>query len=302
MLHHRLPAVALAVLAVLGIAAPVAAAGPGDVTTTGGPPTDEPWIAPTAVEQRSLDLRLDQADSVRTTKSTVKRHVHRYVFCESKTTRALAATTDCAPPSFTLLTYARRQSTDFYCGPATAQVIINHSRGIFRSKLNGEDPDTNYRTQSYIAKHLTWYNSAAGRWENTDTIRQTNAYMLKTGLNDMAKLPDGFIYAVVETGTGSQWHSKVITDTQKWHMAFGAAIKMTSTSQRLSSWADIPSGVEVHHWITIRGYSGLWDGTSGPKVYYNDSSDQQGGGTGSFIDPSIKVYRLNQWHTARLVW
>ena len=80
------------------------------------------------------------------------------------------------------------------------------------------------------------------------------------------------------------------------------AIKMDADSPRLSSWNPIPEGVVVRHWIAIRGYTDYWDGTNGPRVWYNDSSDRQGGGTGTFYDPSIKVWRLNTSHTNRIVW
>lgn len=304
MLHHRLLPVALAVLTALAVAAPGAAAEPS-VKSTGGPPDDEPWIPPTAQQQQSLDIRLAEVADLRAMQKALRSSTSLRSFCEtSETAGGLETTTDddCAPVSFNLLTYARRQYTDYYCGPATAQVIINYSRGIFESKLSGQDPDTNYRKQTTIARHLIWWNPAAQRWENTDTIGQTNAYMLTAGLNEFARLPNDFEYAVVPTGTGSEWHAKVITDVQHYRMPFGAGVKMTHDSQRLSSWSPIPEGVEVHHWITIRGYTGYWDGTSDPRVWFNDSSDRQGGGTGTFSDPSLKVWNLNHWHTNRVVW
>ena len=308
MLRRRLLPTVLAMLTAATLASPALAGkptgGPRDVG--GGPPDDEPWIPPTAEQQASLDLRLGQADELNVAARTSSNSLAiDSGFCPtiSRSTGIDAATsTTCATPSYTLATYARRQVKDYYCGPATAQVIINRSRGVYSSNIDGQSTTTNYKTQTYIATKLTWTNPANGRVEDTDDIGQTNAYMLANGLNVLAKLPSGFAYAVVATGTGSQWHSKVITDTQQWHMAFATAIKMTSSSQRLSSWDPIPAGVTVRHWIPIRGYRGLWDGSNTPRVYYNDSSDRQGGGTGSYSDSSVLVYNLNQWHTARVVW
>lgn len=303
MLRHRLLRFVLAVLTALAVAGPAAADEP-TVKSTGGPPSDEPWIPPTPAQQESLDLRLAQLGELQATQKSLRGTTAQNGFCETSPAAGApsASGDDCAPPSYNLLTYARRQYTDWYCGPATAQVIINYTRGIFKSKLGGQDPDTNYKKQTYIATRLLWWNAGAGRWENTDTIGQTNAYMLANGLNELAKRPNRFEYAVVATGTGSEWHAKVIEDVQDWHMPFGAGVKMTHDSQRLSSWSPIPEGVEVHHWITIRGYTDYWDGTNGPKVWFNDSSDRQGGGTGTFWDPSIKVWSLNTWHTNRVVW
>ena len=308
MLHRRLLPMVLAVMTAVALTSPALAGKPGGGSKVvgGGSPDDEPWIPPTAEQQQSVDLRLAQAAALNGggTQLTAGQSIDSG-FCPTANLSAgtdVVTSTDCAPVSYTLATYARRQNNDFYCGPATAQVIINRSRGVYSSNVDGENTTTNYRKQSYIGTRLLWKNPATGLWENTNTARQTNAYMLTNGLNELAKLPSGFIYAVVPTGTGSEWHSKVITDTQQWHMAFGVAIKMTATSQRLSSWKPIPAGQEIHHWIPIRGYSGRWDGTNTPKVYFNDSSDRQGGGTGSYSDSSLKVYTLNHWHTARVVW
>jgi hypothetical protein len=298
----------LAVLTAATFASPAAAGKPssGQRVIGGGPPADEPWIAPTAEEQQSLDLRLAEALQIEdASRVSLSGDVSSNGFCETVSrpdAEQVTTSTACAPISYSLLTYARRQNLDFYCGPATAQVIINRSRGIYSSNIDGENATTNYKKQSYIATRLLWYNNAKERWENTNTIGSTNAYMLKNGLNELAKIPSGFIYGVVATGTGAQWHSKIVTDTQEWHMAFGTPVKMTSSSARLTSWDPIPPGVTVLHWLAIRGYSGRWDGTNNAKVYFNDSSDRQGGGTGSYIDSSLKMYTLNQWHTARVVW
>lgn len=308
MLRRRVLPMVLAILTAVALASPAMAGKPsgGSKNIGGGPPDDEPWIPPTAEQQESLVVRLAQAEALDgASKKATTSQIVESGFCPiADLSAGVDAVTayDCAPVSFTLATYARRQIKDFYCGPATAQVIINRSRGIYSSNIDGENSTTNYKKQSYIGTRLLWKNPATGMWENTNTIGQTNAYMLTNGLNELAKLPSGFVYAVVATGTSSEWHSKVITDTQQWHMAFGVAIKMTSSSPRLSSWKPIPAGVTVRHWIPIRGYSGRWDGTNTPKVYYNDSSDRQGGGTGSYSDASLKVYTLNHWHTARLVW
>jgi len=299
---------ALAV-ATLGVSA---AAGPalGAKPTTphvigGGPAPDQPWIPPTPAEQPLIDRKLAMASQVEASSAVSGSRVLPRSTCAGPAgTAATSSTAGCVyvPSSFALSTYARRQNNNYYCGPAAAQVIINRSRGFYSSNIDGEATASNYRRQSYIASRLLWYNGAQGRWENTDTIGSTNAYMLRNGLNELAALPSGFAYAVVQTGTGSAWHSKVITDTYQWKMAFGTSVKMTSTSARLSSWRPISVGIVVLHWITIRGYSGFWDGTSGPKVYFNDSSANQGGGTGSYSDASLKVYQLNAWNAGILVW
>ena len=165
MLRHRLLRFVLAVLTALAVAGPAAAAEP-TVKSTGGPPSDEPWIPPTPAQQESLDLRLAQLGELQATQKGLRGTTAQNGFCETSPAAGApsASGDDCAPPSYNLLTYARRQYTDWYCGPATAQVIINYTRGIFKSKLGGQDPDTNYKKQTYIATRLVWWNAAAGRW------------------------------------------------------------------------------------------------------------------------------------------
>lgn len=308
MSNRRLLPVLLAVLTATSIASPVVAAKPGSDSKVigGGPAADEPWIPPTAAEEPLIEAKLAMASAI--TDAAARQSAASITargFCPtagSSPLARIATAGSCSPVSYTLLTYARRQVTDWYCGPATAQVIINRSRDIYSASTDGENAATNYRKQTFIATRLLWFNSAKNRWEDTDTIESTNAYMLKAGLNELAKLPSGFAYAVVATGSGAQWHAKIITDTQQWHMAFGTPVKMTSGSLHLSSWSSIPAGVTVLHWLPIRGYSGRWDGTDAAKVQFNDSSGLQGGGTGSFVDSSLKMWKLNAWHTARVVW
>ena len=299
-------ALAVAAFAVSSATSPALGAKPTTPHVVGGGPADDqPWMPPSPAEQALIDRKVAIAAKVEASSAASSRGVLPRSTCAGP--GGMAATSSTAgcvyvPSSFALSTYARRQNNSYYCGPATAQVIINGSRGFYFSNTDGEARASNYRGQSYIASRLLWYNGAQGRWENTDTIGSTNAYMLTNGLNELAALPSGFAYAVVKTGTGSEWHSKVITDTYHWKMAFGTSVKMTSTSSRLSSWRPISAGLVVLHWITIRGYSGFWDGTSGPKVYFNDSSGSLGGGTGSYSDASLKVYQLNAWNAGILVW
>lgn len=316
MVHRRLIALMLASLAFVISAGPVLGAKPSKpphqpTVIGGGPPEDEPWIPPTDAEQSRLDVRLTEAAEIEQSMSTdAGGQIQPQSFCASSVVTAAAETSSLTtasscvyvPRSYAVATYARNQNNGYYCGPATAQVIINLSRGVYSSNTNGENADTNYKKQSFIATRLLWYNSTLGKWENTNTAGQTNAYMLRNGLNELARLPSGFAYAVVKTGTGSEWHSKIITETYTWHMAFAAAVHMTSKTKRLISWSSIPTGVVVNHWLAIRGYNGFWDGTDYAKVLYNDSTAKLGGGTGSYSDSSLKMWELNTSHTGRVVW
>jgi hypothetical protein len=68
----------------------------------------------------------------------------------------------------------------------------------------------------------------------------------------------------------------------------------------LSSW---PREVRsVGHWIPIYGWIGIYDGTDSAKLRYTDSSRDEGGSTGKFIDPTRKFAILMMQHTRRLVW
>jgi hypothetical protein len=315
--RRRSLAIVLSALAVITGVTPVLAARPGSDTTTtivGGGDDEEAYLPLTDEEQPTVSERLSAAGTIAetTSPSGIRGGGSGRVSTESTcaTSGTLdAPTTDSVtasscvyvPSSYVLTTYARQQTTDYYCGPATAQVIINRTRGIYSSSTLGNSTTTNWKTQAALAKVMKWWNSKKGIWENVDQAGQTNAYMMKAGLNAEARLPSGFAYGIVYPSSGSQWHSMVITDIYQWKMPFATPIKMDRYHPLLTSWRSLPEA-EIWHWIPIRGYAGFWDGSANPQVHYNDSSANQGGGTGAYRDSSTKLYALNQNNSGRIVW
>lgn len=200
-----------------------------------------------------------------------------------------AAASPCTPATFTLQTRARQQATYYYCGPASGQVVSNLSWGIINSSTGGTTTTNNKYTQATIAG-----------WMNTTTAGTSGAN-LASGLNTAAKRPSGFSYSYTAAGTGAQLHSKVVVNTWDWKMPLVLPVKPHDPGAlyRLTSW---PNAIEAWHWITIRGYSGFWDGTRNPRLYYNDSSAGYQGSTGAFVDPSFDIDYVNNRNTGNVVW
>ena len=198
------------------------------------------------------------------------------------------------PVSKVLLTKARQQINNYYCGPASGQVIINWTRGITSGNNDGEDPTTNWRRQSKIAE-----------WMRTTTAG-TGGANLAIGLNHpnaVLKPAAEWVYSYANTGSPQNFHNKVVTDVAGWGMPLilataphlsGAGINF------LESWPNVAPG--AHHWIVVRGYDGLW-GSPSPVIRYQDSSGGFGGGTGAYKDFSSVVWQVNEWNQGgHIVW
>ena len=198
------------------------------------------------------------------------------------------------PAEKTLLTKARQQKNNYYCGPATGQVVINWSRGITSGNNDGEDPTTNWRTQTKIAQ-----------WMNTTTAG-TGGANLAAGLNHqnavLKPVPE-WIYSYVDTGSREKFHNMVVTDIAGFGMplVLATAPHIGNAGENfLASWPKAAPG--AHHWIVIRGYDGLW-GSPSPRIRYQDSSAGYGGGTGAFSDYSSVVWQVNEWNQGgHIIW
>ncbi len=202
------------------------------------------------------------------------------------------------PPTTRMLeTRARQQTTYYNCGPAAGQVVINYSRGIVvfnRTKAGAEDASINWRKQSTIAG-----------WMNT-TVNGTGGASIAAGLNRsdaVLKPVSNWVYIYDNSGTRSNFHNMVITDIATFGMPLVAATaphQASAGANHLASWPDVYDG--AHHWITVRGYTGL-PGTTGPTMSYNDSSGGYGGSTGTFTDLVSVLWQVNDWNQGgHLVW
>jgi hypothetical protein len=197
------------------------------------------------------------------------------------------------PPSIRILpTNFRQQKTSYWCGPASAQVAINLSRGYFFTQKGGENPETNYRLQSEIAD-----------WANTTASAGTSGANLENALNKpkavLRPTPD-WIYIFADTGDLDAFHNKVVTDVHAYGMPLISLVRPNEPGKdyRLSSWQGPP--IHAGHWIVLRGYSGLTASTA--TIYYNDSSDGYQGGTGAYGDSALTMWKVSHYHSDMIIW
>lgn len=208
------------------------------------------------------------------------------------------APTPTGPPSSKALdTRARQQINSYYCGPASGQVVVNWSRGIVIStttKTGAEDPALNWKKQSTIAGYMG------------TTTSGTGGAALAAGLNNpnaVKKPVADWVYDYVSTGSLLNFHSMVVTDIATFRMPLVLATaphQANAGSNFLASWPSVRDG--AHHWITLRGYSGL-PGSASPTMGYNDSSGGYGGGTGAYVDLVSVLWQVNDWNQGgHIVW
>jgi len=198
----------------------------------------------------------------------------------------------CAPPSGFLSVAARQQTKDHYCGPAVGQVVANYAWAM--------KAGANKFTQSVLAG-----------WMKTDTRGQTSAPELVTGLHKgtfgSPRHKAGFKWAITnledtdgDGTTGDQLHGYLMSAISGAKMPIAIALKPhePGAADFLASWPDPirSSG----HWIAAYGWSALWSASA--RTYYADSSENQGGGTGKYWDPTAEIARMIGRHTGRIVW
>jgi hypothetical protein len=195
---------------------------------------------------------------------------------------------DAYPQGALLGTWARQQAKWYYCGPATVQVASDYAWWT---------PGSDKYSQQYISD----------KWTATDATQQTYVYKLTNGLNGAvgAMLPTGFKYAYLQPGSGSEWHALLRTDIAGFYMpqVVGTNPKAAGKPYWLTSWAktSTPAGA-YGHYIVLNGYDGVWDATSGPSIYYDDSSKGYGGSTGQFSDPATHVWAVITYGNKYVIW
>jgi len=198
---------------------------------------------------------------------------------------------ECPPSTKILSTHARQQSTSYFCGPASAQVAINLSRGYFYTAKNGERANTNWKTQSKIAE-----------WAKTTPAGGTSGANLEAALNrNNAVLPPtpSWIYAYVATGDLDSLLAKVVTDVHSYGMPLILPVRPHQPDKRyfLESW---PDEIAAWHWILLRGYIGLT--ASAATISYNDSAEGYWGGTGAYQDTALTVWKVNHFSSDMIIW
>ena len=207
---------------------------------------------------------------------------------------AAAIDAGCDVPGDFLPVSARDQIRGHYCGPATGQVISNYTWAV--------PLDVNKYSQGKIAV-----------WMQTDANGGTSAHTMEDGLESATarapRRPAGWDWVVTylkdrdgDGWVGDQFHDYVRSNVSGSRMALAIPVLPHERNGRfhLSSW---PNPVNSPgHWIAAYGWKGLYDGTDFAKIFYADSSKDEGGSTGRFWDPLRHVAAMIMDHTERFVW
>jgi hypothetical protein len=201
---------------------------------------------------------------------------------------------DCDVPSDFLGVSARDQSRGHYCGPAVGQVIANYTWAV--------PLDENKYGQKRIAA-----------WMQTDANGGTSAFTMEDGLEiataGAPRRPSDWDWVVTylkdrdgDGAVGDQLHDYVRANISGSRMALAIPVLPHDRDGRfhLTSW---PNPVNSPgHWIAAYGWKGLYDGTTFARLYYTDSSEDEGGSTGRFWDPMKHVAGMIMDHSERFVW
>jgi hypothetical protein len=289
--RRKIAAIVTALLLSTIAAAPVSAAKPTR-------PTDPPGErALTADERAASDRRIAAAEAY-------ARGIHAEgsdlvslacVTPESTTSpNADAGTQACGIPQGFLGVEARDQVFGHYCGPAVGQVIANYSWAMAAG--------VNKYTQGRIAI-----------WMGTDATGQTDAFGMEDGLETATtgapRRPANWDWVVTDLRdrdgdgtTGDELHTYVRSNISASRMPMAVPVKPHDFASRfnLSSW---PNPVaSPGHWISIYGWVNTWDGGDRARMYFTDSSRDEGGATGKFWNPTRHIAILIGEHTRRFVW
>ncbi|MGH2385697.1 MAG: hypothetical protein ACRDGB_11705 [Candidatus Limnocylindria bacterium] len=271
------------------LAGPVSAAKP--TMPPAGAPAERPL---TAEEQAAAERKLAASDAYLA--SVIRQGSDLLsLSCVTPTgSDPQAVTQACAVPQGYLSVTARDQVKNTYCGPATGQVIANYSWAVAAA--------ANKYTQAKIAG-----------WMKTDINGFTNAPELEDGLelgtHGSPRRPTGWDWVVFDVRdrdgdghTGDELQGYVRSNVSSAKMPLAIPVKPHDPKSKyyLVSW---PKAVaSVGHWIAAYGWYGSYNGTTFSRIYFTDSSKDEGGSTGKFWDPTRDIAALIAEHTRRIVW
>ena len=201
----------------------------------------------------------------------------------------------CPLPQGFLPVEARDQVLGTYCGPAVGQVIANYAWAMA--------PGRDRFSQRQIAA-----------WMGTDAAGATSAQDLVNGLDEATRgaprRPARWEWAATpledadgdgHVGDELQGFVRANVSGSKMPLAFAVKPHPFGATYRLSSWTNPVDS--VGHWITAYGWVGTYSNTDElARIYYTDSSEDEGGGTGKFWDPTFRIAEMIRAHTGVFVW
>lgn len=286
-----------AVLSTLAIG-PAHAARP--VKPPPGPPMPAPERPLTPEEQAASDRRVAQAAAyLASVDATGDSLASLACVAPSSTDPASPGTADvttqsCTVPSAYLAVAARDQVHGHYCGPAVGQVISNYAWAV--------GTNANKYTQTKIAG-----------WMKTDVFGYTNAPELEDGLEAATagapRRPAGWDWVVTrlldydgDGVLGDELQGFVRSNISGSKMPLAIPVKPYDPNGKyhLSSWARPVNS--PGHWIAAYGWYSYWTGNDFARIYYTDSSRDEGGSTGKYWDPTRHLAEMIRVHTGRFVW
>ena len=200
----------------------------------------------------------------------------------------------CSVPQGYLSVEARDQTFGHYCGPAVGQVIANYSWAVASG--------VNKFTQGRIAG---WMGTDA----NGGTSSQSLANGLETATRGAPRRPAGWQWVVTpltdsdrDGHTGDELQGFVRSNISGSKMPLAFSLKPHDPNSRfyLISWPR--PVVSVGHWISIYGWYSNYTGNETARIYYTDSSKDEGGGTGKYWDPTLHIAAMIGEHTRVFVW
>ena len=209
---------------------------------------------------------------------------------------ATVAPQACWVPQGFLAVEARDQINGWYCGPAVGQVIANYSWAM--------PPGANKYLQRDLAVWMsTDLNGGTGSWNMERGLetatwgsprRPANWDWIVTRLEDTDR--DGWV--------GDQLDAYVRSNISNSKMPLAISVKphdpVSPSGAHLASW---PQPVwSVGHWVAIYGWVGIHDGTDMARMYFTDSSKDEGGATGKFWTPTRWFTLMILEHTRLIVW
>jgi hypothetical protein len=272
------------------LAAPASAAKPIRPPTT--QPQEERPLTPE--EQAAADRRIAASDAYLRSVDGQGRDLVTLACVTPTSAGTDADTKACSVPQGFLAVEARDQTKAFYCGPATGQVIANYSWAMAAG--------ANKYTQATIAS-----------WMQTDVNGGTSAPYLEDGLERATagspRRPADWDWVVIDvrdrdndghTGDELQGYVRSNVSGSKMPLAIPVKPHDPNSGFYLISWPR--AVVSVGHWIAAYGWVGNYTGTTSARIYYTDSSKDEGGSTGKFWDPTRDIAALIQEHTRRIVW
>ena len=213
----------------------------------------------------------------------------------STTAQSGVVTTACAVPQGFLAVEARDQIFGHYCGPAVGQVIANYSWAV--------GAGANKYTQRQLAS-----------WMGTDANGGTSSQALANGLEvatrNSPRRPAIWTWVVSplsdldrdgHTGDELQGYARSNISGSRMPLAFSLKPYDANGKYHLSSWRR--PVVSVGHWIAAYGWVGNYSNSNElARIYYTDSSRDEGGGTGKYWDPTRHIAGMINVHTRVFVW